>query len=178
MNRVSIGSDNGLAPGRRQAIIWTNAGILLIGPFGINFSEILTEINIFLFQKMHLKMSSAKWRPFCPGGGGGGGGELTNFVLMTVSRDDKKLLKIRDQKCSFDPAGTKVAIFRDDYVNTMGADALDPFIVRPVAVMALIPASRNPNMIIRLTYSDWIKIAAISQTFSDAFSWIRMFEFH
>ena len=26
-----IGSDNGLSPGRRQAIIWTNAGILLIG---------------------------------------------------------------------------------------------------------------------------------------------------
>ena len=27
-----IGSDNGLSPGRRQAIIWTSAGILLIGP--------------------------------------------------------------------------------------------------------------------------------------------------
>ena len=28
-----IGSDNGLSPGRRQAIIWTNAGILLIEPW-------------------------------------------------------------------------------------------------------------------------------------------------
>ena len=44
-----IGSDNGLSPGRRQAIIWTNAGILLIGPLGTNFSEI--EINIFSFKK-------------------------------------------------------------------------------------------------------------------------------
>ena len=35
-----IGSDNGLSPGRRQAIIWTNAGILLIWPLGTNFSEI------------------------------------------------------------------------------------------------------------------------------------------
>ena len=26
-----IGSDKGLSPGRRHAIIWTNAGILLIG---------------------------------------------------------------------------------------------------------------------------------------------------
>ena len=34
-----IGSDNGLSPGRRQAIIWANAGILLIGPLGTNFSE-------------------------------------------------------------------------------------------------------------------------------------------
>ena len=54
-----IGSDNGLSPGRRQAIIWTNAGILLIGPLGTNFSEILIEIHIFSFRKMHLKMSSA-----------------------------------------------------------------------------------------------------------------------
>ena len=41
LNWVNIGSDNGLAPDRRQAIIWTNAGILLIGPLGTNFSEIL-----------------------------------------------------------------------------------------------------------------------------------------
>ena len=60
-----IGSDNGLSPGRRQAIIWTNAGILLIEPLGTNFSEILIEIHTFSFKKMHLKMASAKWRPFC-----------------------------------------------------------------------------------------------------------------
>ena len=33
-------SYNGLSPGRRQAIIWTNAGILLIVSFGMNFGEI------------------------------------------------------------------------------------------------------------------------------------------
>ena len=31
--QTTIGSDNGLSPGRHQAIIWTNAGILLIGTF-------------------------------------------------------------------------------------------------------------------------------------------------
>ena len=62
-----IGSDNGLSPGRHQAIIWANAGILLIGPLGTNFSEILSEIQSFSFKKMHLKVSSAKWRPFCLG---------------------------------------------------------------------------------------------------------------
>ena len=81
-----IGSDNGLSPGRRQAIISTNAGILLIGPLWTNFSEILTkiqnfqnciwkyrlwngihfvEIYTFPFRKMHLKMSFGKRRPFC-----------------------------------------------------------------------------------------------------------------
>ena len=41
-----IDLDNGLSPGWRQAIIWTNAGILLIGPFGTNFSENWIEIII------------------------------------------------------------------------------------------------------------------------------------
>ena len=62
-----FGSDNGLAPGRRQTIIWTNDGILLIGPLGTNFSEILIEILTFSFKKMRLKVSSAKRRPFCLG---------------------------------------------------------------------------------------------------------------
>ena len=62
-----IGSDNGLSPGRRHAIIWTYDGILLIGPLGTNFSEILVEIWTFSFTKMWLKVSSAKWRPFCLG---------------------------------------------------------------------------------------------------------------
>ena len=60
-----IGSGNGLSPGRRQAIIWTNAAILLIGTIGTNFSEILIEIHQFSFKKMHLKMSSGKQRSFC-----------------------------------------------------------------------------------------------------------------
>ena len=59
-----IGSNNGLSPGRRQAIIWTNAGILLIRPLGTNFSKSLIGIQTFSLKKMHLKMSSAKWRPF------------------------------------------------------------------------------------------------------------------
>ena len=64
---IVIGSDNGLSPGRRQAITWTNAGILLIAALGTNFSEILIEIATFSFKKMHLKMSSGEWRQFCLG---------------------------------------------------------------------------------------------------------------
>ena len=40
-------------------------GILFIGPWETNFSEILIGIQTFSFKKMHLKMLSAKWRPFC-----------------------------------------------------------------------------------------------------------------
>ena len=66
-NLTIIGSDNALSPDRRQAIIWSSAGILLIRPLGTNFSEILIGIQTFSFTKMHSKMSSGKWRPFCPG---------------------------------------------------------------------------------------------------------------
>ena len=44
-----IGSDNGLSPDQCQAIIWTNAKILLNGPIGRNFGEILIEIHTFSF---------------------------------------------------------------------------------------------------------------------------------
>ena len=53
-NLTIIGSDNGLLPGRRQAIIWTNAGMLLIGLLGTNSSQILIEIRTFSLKKMRL----------------------------------------------------------------------------------------------------------------------------
>ena len=60
-----VGSDNGLSPGRRQAIIWTNDEILLIRTFRTHFSEIVSEIYTSSLNKMHFKMSSGKWRPSC-----------------------------------------------------------------------------------------------------------------
>ena len=83
-NLAIIGSDNGLSPSRRQAIIWTNAGILLNGPLETNFSEISIEIHTFSFNKMHLKMLSAKRRLFCPG--------LNVLSLGEVTRVFKGLL--------------------------------------------------------------------------------------
>ena len=57
-----IGSDNGLSPGQHQAIIWANAGVLLIGTLRTNFSEILSEIHIF---KYILKCRCKMYRPQC-----------------------------------------------------------------------------------------------------------------
>ena len=62
-----IASDNGLSSGRCQAIMGTNDGILLIGPLGTNFSEILIAIHTFSSKKIDLKISSGKWRPSCLG---------------------------------------------------------------------------------------------------------------
>ena len=50
-----ICSDNGLSPCRRQAIIWTNAGILLIRSLGTNFNEISIGIHTFSFKKINFK---------------------------------------------------------------------------------------------------------------------------
>ena len=51
----TIGSDNGLSPCWRQAIIWTNAGILLIRPIGTNFNEIAIQIYTFSIKQIYDK---------------------------------------------------------------------------------------------------------------------------
>ena len=65
----SIGSDNGLSPGRHQAIIWTNAGILLIWPLERNFSENSIESNIFIhknaIESVVCEMAFILSRPQC-----------------------------------------------------------------------------------------------------------------
>ena len=64
-----FGSDNGLSPGRRQAIIWTNAGILLIWPLGTNFGEILMVFIHFhqknAFENVVCEMASILSQPQC-----------------------------------------------------------------------------------------------------------------
>ena len=57
---IIIVSNNGLAPGRRQSITWTNAGLLSMWLIKTNSSEIWVGILSFSFYKMHLKISSAK----------------------------------------------------------------------------------------------------------------------
>ena len=56
-NLTIIASDSGLSPGRRQAIFWTNAGILLIGPLEQKILEIWMEILTFSFKKIHFKFN-------------------------------------------------------------------------------------------------------------------------
>ena len=55
-----IGSDNGMSPDRRQAIIRTNAGILLIRTTGTNVNEILCEDRTFSLEEMRVKISYGK----------------------------------------------------------------------------------------------------------------------
>ena len=68
-NLTIIGSDNGLSPGRRQAIIWTNVGILLTlrslknklqWNFNRNYSIFIQE-NVF--ESVVCEMSSISSRP-------------------------------------------------------------------------------------------------------------------
>ena len=57
-----IGSNNGLSPGRRQAIFWSNAGIVLIGRLGTNCGEILIEVHAVSFKENAFEKLS---RPQC-----------------------------------------------------------------------------------------------------------------
>ena len=56
---------NRLSPVRCQAITWTNDALLPIRPLRTNFSGILIESLTFSLKKIHLKMLSARWQPFC-----------------------------------------------------------------------------------------------------------------
>ena len=88
-----IGSDNGLSPGRRQAIIWTDAGILLVGPLGTNFSEISSiKILAFSFTKMRLKVSAGKWRPFCLG---------LNVLMFCFGKVDISFTQALQHRCTY-----------------------------------------------------------------------------
>ena len=48
---MTIASGNGMSPGRRQTIIWTNAGILLIGSLGTNFNQSYNYNSYFFIHE-------------------------------------------------------------------------------------------------------------------------------
>ena len=50
-------------PGHKLNQCWN----IVISDLGTHFSELPSKIHAFSFKKMHLKMSSAKWRQFCVG---------------------------------------------------------------------------------------------------------------
>ena len=64
---VSFRSGDGLTSARHQAITWTKADKLSIGPLETNFREIRMEIQKLSFMKLHLNISSAKKAAIFPG---------------------------------------------------------------------------------------------------------------
>ena len=62
-----IGSDNGLSPGRHQAIIWHQCWNAVNWTLSNKLQEIFIEIHTFSFKKMHLKISFGKLWPFSLG---------------------------------------------------------------------------------------------------------------
>ena len=65
-----IGPGNGLSPGRRQAIVWTNIGILLIGPLSNKLQwNLYRNSYIFIhenaFENVVWKMVAILSRPQC-----------------------------------------------------------------------------------------------------------------
>ena len=91
-----IGSNNGLVSGQHQAIIWTNAGILLIWTLlvGTNFSGISSEIHTFSFKKQHLNVLSGQWWPFCLGLNVLHGGYMFQSVCISFLFDNDKCISV------------------------------------------------------------------------------------
>ena len=114
-NLTIIGSDNGLLPGRCQAITLTNAGLLLIGPLGTNFqvnliqnSTIFRIIQENALQNAVCKMASILFRPQCVNTPGYHTSNHTTILCPKTERDSMvlTLFAILTQPCS--PSLTKV----------------------------------------------------------------------
>ena len=160
-----FGSDNGLSPGRRQTIIWTNAGISLIGPLGINLTEILTEIHTFSFKKLHLKMSSVKW-PQCVEAE-----QDFEEPEFKLSLWELSYIAIASWCCYFAVCQQIVGPPNGQYLRWLARRWWPPS--RLCAGHCL---GNNPQS--TLTHWGRDKMAAIFQTtFSNGFSWMKMFEF-
>ena len=66
LHYASISAYNGLSPVRRQAITRTNAGLLSIGPLGINFSHnIMKKKVVFVWENGFQNVVCKTWQPFC-----------------------------------------------------------------------------------------------------------------
>ena len=91
----NIDSDNGLSPGRRQAVARTNADVLLAGPLGTHFSETLI---IFFVKIRHIKILSSKWYTF----------------LFRPQYDYIQLAEIMNQYFNHNPHAKPTADVKDD----------------------------------------------------------------
>ena len=100
---IIIGSDIGLSPDRCHAIIWTNAGLLSIGPLLIYFSENLIKIQQFSLRKMHMKMSPAKWHPSCLG------------LIVLIRPDVMELIHLRITMLMFVNLRANHVIYHDSF---------------------------------------------------------------
>ena len=81
VNWVSIGWGNDLSTIRREAIIWTNADLLSIGPLQKNSVQFESKYDTFYSWKCIWKCR-LKWQPFCPRGGWVKSAPLTHLSVV------------------------------------------------------------------------------------------------
>ena len=178
MTHICISNhDNGLSPGRPQAIIWTSAGILLIGPLRANFNKILIEIRTFSFKKMHLKSLSAKWQTFCLGLN-----VLTYITLFSI-------VSVDDLGTGIDqPSAAMMLMLQGTHVVALlglalltlswdkNWDSHSPMNGYPSFYPRIAFIAPSPGLQI-LTHSGRDKMATIFQTtFPNTFSWMKMYQ--
>ena len=148
---TSIGSDNGLSPNWHKAIIWTSGESLLIRSFGTNLSENLIEIHTFSFKKIYLKMSSGKWWPFI------------------LSRPQCVLMK---------SYFALPALRRSPTQNPLRRLLFSYFaVILNSRSLWLLPQDPILANILLLTHWGRDKIVANFLTFSNAFSWMKIYKF-
>ena len=150
---TTIGPDNGLSPGRRQANIWNNAGILLIGPLGTNFIEILIRIQTFSFKKctwrcrlrngVHFDSASMCYSPI-----------LTNYPTQGPQGHRMKIVTLKEDivlphimRGNRFPSAFRIM---RDLIKRTGRHAFVLAVQRSLYIVA-VGYHRNPDRYLRLT---------------------------
>ena len=104
-------------------LLQTNAGLLPIGSSRTNLSEILIKIQNFPFTKKHLKISSAKWQPFYPGGD-----ELTvgmSWPDMPHNRNLRSFKRLLQTITDYSIDRNKVHVMFDNDIFNPGINVLN-----------------------------------------------------
>ena len=146
-----------------------NNGILVIERLGINFSEILIEINVVLFKKTYVKLSFAKWRLFRL--------DLNSlWPSDTTWRHGSGSTLAQVMACCLT---TPIHYLNQCWLIIIVGWHLGVCGVCGVVVMTTNPVSGTSRYTgVPINSSPLDKMSAVSQTiFSFAFSWIKMHKF-
>ena len=141
VNWANIGSDNGLSPVWCQAIIRSNAGLLSREPSGIYFSKLESEIWIFLYMTMNLKMLSAN------------AGQTISASMWQQSNKTEGTVYVTS-------AVSRAFQLRDSIIENFGPTSLRPPLIPNEwkFKMAILLCCRRHNFKIWVTMSDLNKL--------------------
>ena len=109
MNLVSISSENVLSPIQRQAIMWTNAGVLSIGPCELQWNS--NQNTKFFIPENAFENMICKMAAICPG-------KMVKAVRMSAFNDSNDDKAIKMMPITFHSFIQVISVLWNDSIHT------------------------------------------------------------